>query len=339
MPVHCTRSEGGGHTTTHMSPHNSRIAFPPSPYPPNSSNMYPDHLACSLLFPAFQFTFYFIMRYISTLVISSISIVHPIGGSAAPHDPLIHPRRSADDATGNVLRYTNIRERSWRGPFNPEHIAAVCRAQVDPHAHIAGIPDVDEIAAYILESGYLDDPKLLQADPNCEMLVGGLDSTQLLLFKAAMTQDDALYQAAFHRLESMESSFWADSVAERVYNLLIGTAVWHCVKMGPTRDPCNAVREIVGESTSVKMALFLKFGFNKLYTNVKLAWLFDMVTTGVESAHIVTMADLKQLHNRNLMTLHGFLVDQPRATASIWVGRGKRHLRVERMIEAIKYGW
>ena len=253
------------------------------------------------------------MRHFSTIIILAILAEYAVRGSA-----------------GDVHRHVPA------GPYNADDLHEVCRSLRKLPAR-AGIPNVRELLRYIQEAGYTDRGRVFfEEDPGCEMLAEGIDSTEFLLFKAAVVQAKSLYEAAFDKLVRLESyqPHKAMDAARRVFDHLMGFSGIQCILTGggAHRDCRLRSFSLVHEGNSVRIALFLKFGFSVLAKGDDIENLFRAVTGVTTAVAGVTLEQLKALHKRSLSKLHTQLLRAGSSVEAAITGKP----RVDQVITVIK---
>ena len=189
-------------------------------------------------------------------------------------------------------------------------VGAVVAGVVEPVKIDMGYP---ELVAYV-DSKTGDG--IVRFDRLCRILAKGKDSVEFLFLRAALVQDESAYKSAFRALCWITSSEVATSATKAVYDTLIGQDVDSCFESHAYL--CFGLMSALGGMTSVKMALFLHFGFiGRSDSDIKrilAALTVSLNPFGGLSA--TTMERFRRIHLTNLGMLHGDLISDSRVWAT-----------------------
>ena len=217
--------------------------------------------------------------------------------------------------------------------FDPIYLATVCRRLAGSSTHsVRHIGERRAIAALVRKAGYLEERAFISADPGCVILSKGLDSPEMIIFKATVKPDIA---GGGHREGELVASLRDDNAARTVYNQLMGSVITNCSSIDASRQTavkvdCLKAIQSVWLNSNVAMALFLKFAFMGL-NNTRAATIFDLVASGrlVHETELALMtptpvALLKGMAKRDLATIYERLIGATPGGSS-----------VDRMVHAI----
>ena len=246
------------------------------------------------------------MRHFSAIIILAILAEYAVRGSA-----------------GDVHRHVPA------GPYTADRLSQVCESMRDTSYYYHNVPNRDEIREYVIAAGVA----FFSESRDCEMLAEGIDSAEFFLFKAAVVQHEPLYKAAFAKLNSLSVEA-AEVAARRVFDHLIGFFGIRCILTGGgiRRDCPLRSFSLVHEGNSVRIALFVKFGFSVLGEDDDIENLFEAVTGVTTAVAGVTLEQLKALHKRSLSELHTQLLRAGSSVEAAITGKS----RVDQVIRVIR---
>ena len=229
------------------------------------------------------------MKYLYKSIILAIVAPDTIIGTSE-----VHPHGAGGGSSSVSVERIGV-------PFPLNAFRAMCgelNYRLDPDMDL---PNRDMIRAYFIGAGYgrRGDGNLLTFDQNCEMLLGGTNSLEYLLFYACVDGNEDAIEAALYAYSSPDiSAMDGERAAEAVYNRYFSRV------NGFSESWKNHFTGRFMAERIVAQALFLKFGFRYL-DDTKARILIEELT----GEHDIDMAKVMAVSQQNLLRIYAHLLE------------------------------